>query len=235
MPTRWCNSAQLRRYQIESGLDLTFNEVFKPLISARVSELRPSRVLEVGAGTGHMAKAISSLGSDVTAIEPSHGMFTVAREVLRDDNVRLLNCTSFDLPFDAHFDLAYTHLVAHVIDDLIGFFGSIGRHLVPGGNFIFSIPHPCFYNSYKGLFGDEYKYTTPIAKDIVFTITKDPDNSISGVPYHHRPLSSYINSAIGAGFLISHFDEIMPTAEVQSKYGEPWNEPRYCIFTCAKL
>jgi len=192
-------------------------------------------VLEVGAGTGHMAKVISSFVSDVTAIEPSNGMFSVAREVLRDDNVRLLNCTSFDLPFEAPFDLAYTHLVAHVIDDLIGFFGSISRHLAPGGHFIFSIPHPCFYNGYKGLFGDEYEYTTPIAKDIAFTITKDPDNAIFGVPYHHRPLSSYINSAIGAGFLISHFDEIMPTAEVQSKYGEPWKEPRYCIFTCTKL
>lgn len=234
MPTRWCNSAELRRYQIESGLDLTFNEVFKPLISARVMDFRPSSVLEVGAGTGHMAKTIAALGCNLTAVEPSAGMFSVAREVLRDSDVRLLNCTSFELPFDAPFDLAYSHLVVHVIDDLISFFESICRHLASGGHFIFSLPHPCFYNGYKGLFGDEYEYIRPMAKNIAFTITNDPDNAITGVPYHHRPLSSYINGAIGAGFLITQFDEIMPDAETQSKYGELWKYPRYCVFTCTK-
>ena len=235
MPKHWCNSADLRRYQIESGLDLTFNEVFKPLISGRVMDFRPSSVLEIGAGTGHMAKAIAALGCNLTAIEPSNGMFSVASEVLRDCNVRLIKCTSFELLSDAPFDLAYSHLVVHVIDDLISFLASICRHLAPGGHFIFSLPHPCFYNGYKGLFGNEYEYMRPMAKNITFTITKDPDNAISGVPYHHRPLSSYINSAIGAGFQIVRFDEVIPEAEIQAKYGAPWKEPRYCVFTCAKL
>lgn len=235
MPTRWCNSAQLRRHQIESGLDLTFNEVFKPIISARVADFRPSSVLEVGAGTGHMAKEIASLGCNITAIEPSVGMYSVAGEVLGESNVRLINCSSYDLPFDYPFDLAYTHMVAHVVDDLIAFFASICRHLASGGHFIFSIPHPCFYNGYKGLFDEEYEYMKPITKNISFNISKDASNTISGVPYHHRPISSYVNGAIGAGFLISHLEEIIPEEEIQLKYGERWKEPRYCMFTCAKL
>lgn len=235
MPTRWCSSADLRRSQIESGLDITFSEVFKPLISARVSEFRPLSVLEVGAGTGHLAREIACLGCDVTAIEPSSGMYAVASEVLCGSNVRLLNCTSFDLSSDTSFDLAYSHMVAHVVDDVLSFFSSIYRRLAGGGHFLFSIPHPCFYNSYKGIFGDEYAYMKSITRDISFTITKDPDNAISGVPYHHRPLSAYINDAIGAGFSLSRFDEIVPEAKIQAKYGESWTEPRYCLFTCAKL
>ena len=54
MPNRWCDSAELRRSQIESGLDLTFNEVFKPIFVEKISSLNPARILEVGAGTGHL-------------------------------------------------------------------------------------------------------------------------------------------------------------------------------------
>ena len=235
MPHRWCNSAELRRVQIESGLDLTFNEVFKPIFLEHISGLHPSRVLEVGAGTGHLSKELSYLGFHVTAIEPSRGMFEVATDVLRGCNVNLINCTSFDLPESDKFDIAYSHLVAHVIEDLLNFLNSISRHLVVGSHLIFSIPHPCFYNNYKKLFGDEYGYMKPMSKNVSFNITRDPVNAITDVPYHHRPLSDYINTLIKAHFVIDRLDEIFPTQEIQNKYGAKWNEPRYCIFMCRKV
>lgn len=231
MPARWCNSSELRKHQIESGLDLTFNEVFTPLFEAKVVDFCPSSVLEVGAGTGHMARNIASLGYKVTAIEPSKGMFSIASQVLYGSSAKVINCSADELPYDDLFDLAYSHLVVHVIDDLISFFTSIRRHLHPGGQFIFSLPHPCFYNGYKGLFGSEYEYIKPMIKNVEFTITKDPSNKISGVPYHHRPLSAYINGAISAGFQMNYLEEIMPSAEIQAKYGTPWKEPRYCVFS----
>lgn len=235
MPHRWCNSASLRRDQIESGADLTFNEVFKPLIVNRVSRLLPKNVLEVGAGTGHISKELSNLGFSITAIEPSKGMYDVAQEVLSNSNVNLVNCTSFELKKESLYDVAFSHLVAHVVDDLPNFFQSIGEHLIKGGHFIFSIPHPCFYNDYKGFFGDEYNYMTPMTKNVSFTITKDAENTISGVPYHHRPLSEYINKLVGSGFAIDGFDETYPDDEIQEKYGARWQTPRYCVFTCKKL
>lgn len=103
------------------------------------------------------------------------------------------------------------------------------------GHFIFSIPHPCFYNEYKGFFGDEYNYMTPMTKDVSFTITKDSKNTISGVPYHHRPLSEYINKLVESGFAINGFDETYPEEDIQLKYGAKWESPRYCVFTCRKL
>lgn len=235
MPHRWCNSALLRRDQIESGADLTFNEVFKPLIVNRVTRLLPESVLEVGAGTGHISKELSSFGFSITAIEPSKGMYDVAQEVLSNSNVNLINCTSFELKKENLYDVAFSHLVAHVVDDLPNFFKSIGEHLIKGGHFIFSIPHPCFYNEYKGFFGAEYNYMTAMTKDVSFTITKDSENTISGVPYHHRPLSEYINNLVGNGFAIDGFDETYPDDDIQEKYGTRWATPRYCVFTCKKL
>ncbi|MCA0935488.1 class I SAM-dependent methyltransferase [Vibrio alginolyticus] len=235
MPRRWCNSAQIRREQIESGSDLTFNEVFKPLLINRIKSLEPTRILEVGAGTGHISYELFKLGFSVTAIEPSLGMYRVAQDVLSSTNVKLVNCTSFELTQDIYYDVAFSHLVAHVVDDLSEFFESVWKHLEKNSHFIFSIPHPCFYNEYKGFFGGEYNYMVPMSKNVSFTITKDSQNPISGVPYHHWPLSEYINKLVQAGFAIDGFDETYPDDYIQEKYGAKWKTPRYCVFTCKKI
>jgi len=235
MPHRWCNSARIRREQIESGVDLTFNEVFKPLIISRIQALTPINVLEVGAGTGHISNELFKLGYSVTAIEPSLGMYKEAQEVLSSTDVKLINCTSFELEKTKAYEVAFSHLVAHVVDDLSGFFESVWQHLEKDGYFIFSIPHPCFYNEYKVFFGDEYNYMVPMVKNVSFAITKDPKNIITDVPYHHRPLSEYFNSLVKSGFAIDGFDETYPDDDIQQKYGARWETPRYCVFTCKKL
>ncbi|WP_409289903.1 class I SAM-dependent methyltransferase [Pseudomonas sp. KCJK8927] len=234
MPHRWCDSAKIRYDQIESGLDLTFNDVFKPFYKEKITALHPSKIMEVGAGTGHLSKEIFSLGYKITALEPSKGMYDVAKHVLKDTDVTLLNCTSGDLKEHESFDLAFSHLVAHAVDDLPVFIGSIFANIRSGGYFIFSIPHPCFYNNYKNFLGVEYNYMTPMKKIVSFKITKDLENAISNVPYNHRPISTYINTLISTGFVLADLNEIYPNQKTQEKYGAVWEEPRYCVFTCRK-
>lgn len=142
MPYRWCSTANLRRTQIESGIDITFNDVFKPIFVEQICNLAPKHLIEIGAGTGHLAKSLAGHGFNITAIEPSKGMFTIAQEVLANENVTLKNCSSFELPKDILFDLAYSHLVAHVVEDLFSFFSSISSHLSKNSFLLFSIPHP---------------------------------------------------------------------------------------------
>lgn len=235
MPHRWCAVAELRRNQIESGVDLTFVDVFKPLFIKLVCELQPTHVIEIGAGTGHLSKAIADKGFLITAIEPSVGMYDVACEVLTGTPVRLINCSSSELVRSDLFDVAFSHLVAHAVEDLAGFLESVSSHVHKGGYFIFSIPHPCFYNDYKGFFGTDYSYMKQLSKEVSFSVTNDPENIITGVPYHHRPLSVYINSINEAGFVLSGFQEAYPPKDLQLKYGAIWEHPRYCTFICKKL
>lgn len=235
MPHRWCNYARIRQQQIESGLDITFNEVFKPIFVKKILSFNPESSLEVGAGTGHLSKVLSEYGLAVTAIEPSSGMCAVAVDVLLSSNVKLINCSSYDLEKVEIFNLVFSHLVAHVVDDLFDFFISIAKHIVTGGHYIFSIPHPCFYNDYKKFFGSEYSYMESLTKDVSFNITKDQENIIAGVPYNHRPLSKYFNTLVKAGFGVEEFDEIFPDKTIQEMYGVRWQSPRYCIFVCQKL
>ena len=235
MPNRWNEFANLRRIQIESGLDITFNDVFIPYFINIICKLRPEKVIEIGSGTGHLSKAVAKQGFAVTAIEPSDGMFKVSQDVLKDENIELFNCSSRELQIEKVYDLAFSHLVAHVTEDVECFISSIAVHLNSGAHFIFSIPHPCFYNEYKNFLGDEYNYMERMIKEVAFYITKDPINVISGVPYHHRPLSEYVNSIVASGFALEVFDEIYPSKEIQKKYGKDWVHPRYCVFICRKI
>lgn len=231
---RWCSQAELRSKQIESGLDLTFSEVFLPIYLGKVRGLRPHSLLEVGSGTGHLSLALKGEVPNLTSIEPSQGMFQKAVQVLEGSGVKLMNCTAQDLPKSGTYDMVISHLVAHVVHDLRGFLASIREVLEKGGVFVFSVPHPCFYNEYKRLFAlGEYQYMTEQFKEISFSITNDPSNKIEGVPYHHRPLSGYFSAIRNAGLFVSGFEEIFPCQETQEKYGALWNNPRYCLFACS--
>lgn len=235
MPERWDNAAWLRKEQIESGLDLTFSKVFLPYYINLVSDLRPSSFLEVGCGTGHLSSELSKLIPKVVSLEPSLGMHAVASEVLGNTGVQLINKQMQDLQIEQTFDLILSHMCIQTVTNLGDFFESARVHMNPGSRFVFTIPHPCFYNDYNGFFSsEEYCYMVPMKKNITFSVTKDPDRPISGVPYNHRPLSCYFDSLKKHDMLVSDFHEIIPEPTVQSLYGANWETPRYCVFHVKK-
>lgn len=194
MPHRWDDIADVRRKQIESGQDLTFSRVFLPLYASLVSELKPSRLLEVGGGTGHLAQALASIPNRYVMIEPSAGMFEVARQTLSDTNVEVYNHSIESFQGDERFDLILSHLCLQVADDLPSFLSGVSRHLSHDGFFLLSLPHPVFYNDYKMFFPVErFRYIEEQSDKVSFAITLDPNEKIEGVPYHHRPLSKYVS------------------------------------------
>lgn len=231
MPERWNKAAKLRKEQIESGLDLTFSKVFLPYYLELVLKLRPISLLEVGCGTGHLCSALSSQIYNVVSLEPSCGMYEIASDVLRETKVQLINKPLQDFKSEKAFDLIISHMCIQTINEIDNLFESINLHMDKNSVFIFTIPHPCFYNDYKKFFlSEEYSYMVPINKNITFAITKDSGRPISGVPYNHRPLSSYFNSLRMRDMLVVDFHEIFPEPEVQLLYGKRWDTPRYCVF-----
>ena len=221
----WTKNAVTRNFQIESGKDITFLEVFLPYYKSKVKMCQPKKVLEIGAGTGHLALEISKLGIDISAIEPSSGMFNIAKEKCK--NMDIKNCAIGELEEKCKYDLIIAHLVAHTTDDFIKFINDVKKHLK--GKFIFSVPHPCFFKEYKNIEIDNYQYINEIPAIISFNISLDDQNEINSVPYVHRPLSFYINSLIDGGYKLEKITEIFPDIEIQKKYPCLWENPRYCI------
>jgi SAM-dependent methyltransferase len=191
------------------------------------------RVLEIGAGTGHLSKIIAPMVQEVVAIEPSDGMHRVASEVLSGSQVKLVQIRADEITELGQFDLILSHFCLQAASDPSLFLSLIADALVISKNSIFlcSIPHPCFYNGYKDFFSDKtYSYMTPSFKKVDFTITKDPDTPIKSIPYYHRPLSVYFDLFKNAKLVMVDYDEIFPTPEIQNLYGTMWEAPRYCVF-----
>lgn len=229
MPQRWNKAAGLRREQIESGLDITFNRIFIPYFLECVEECAPKRVLEVGCGTGHLAARLAKVVRHVEALEPSPGMYSVAKEVLANTTVKLRHSTIEEFRLSKRFDLVISHLCGHVVDDIDAFCRACSSLVGLQGLFMFTLPHPCFWNDYKEFFPRaDYRYGTEQFASVTLTITKDPDRPIEGLPFHHRPLGRYVSALNSCGMALTRLDEIIPPEAVQQLYGTEWRFPRYC-------
>ncbi len=117
---------------------------------ARASaDLRGQRLLDLGCGFGWIARwAISQGAAGVLGVDLSENMLSRARAETADPGVRYLRADleSLELP-EAAFDVAYSSLALHYVEDFAKLVGAVFRALVPGGHFVFSIEHPIYMAS----------------------------------------------------------------------------------------
>jgi ubiquinone/menaquinone biosynthesis C-methylase UbiE len=115
MPTREV-AAQFD--QISPVYDLTRDPLDGPTVDALADALRSAgarRVLEVGVGTGRVARPLLERGIELTGVDPSRGMLAKAHA---KGLPRLVRGSGYRLPFrDAAFDAALFVHVLHVLED----------------------------------------------------------------------------------------------------------------------
>ena len=112
------------------------------------------------------------------------------------------------------FDLAYSSLAFHYIEDVRRLMTAIHRSLIPRGFLVFSVEHPIF------MAPSEPKFSTTAAGRSVWALDGYLDEGpritdwlAKGVVKHHRTLATWINTLVEVGFAISHVDEWGPTPE----------------------
>ena len=92
----------------------------------------PSRVLDLGAGTGKLTESLVARGHDVVAVEPDPGMLRVLREHLPHVETLAGTAEALELP-DSWVDAVVVGQAWHWMDpDRAG--AEIGRVLRPGGS-----------------------------------------------------------------------------------------------------
>ncbi len=98
------------------------------------------RVLDIGAGAGHMALAMAARVQSVVLTDPVEAMLEASRRVFREagrQNAEFLKASAESLPFDAaSFDIVTSRLAAHHFDDVNLALREIARVLKPSGRFI---------------------------------------------------------------------------------------------------
>jgi SAM-dependent methyltransferase len=100
-----------------------------------VGDLLGRRVLDVGCGTGGLARALAARGARVWGVDPSEEMLAVARKQA-GGAVGLKRGRAEKLPFkDAWFERAVLRLVVHLVDRSQAL-PELARVLAPGGRVV---------------------------------------------------------------------------------------------------
>jgi len=120
---------------------------YRQLIDDVLRGISPNvgRVLELGAGTGNVTKALLQRGYTVTALENNPFMLDKMCAKKLDQNQRLTinleSAESLDLIEQDNFDAAVAVNVAYAFDDPLGCFRNVAQLLKPNGVFVLSTTH----------------------------------------------------------------------------------------------
>lgn len=143
------------------------------------------KLLDLGCGTGLVAKPWRPLSRESTGIDITPAMVTAAHAARQGDNPvyeRVLNHDISALPTDAvapaSQDVALCIDTAQFVGDLAPMLASVQRTLVPGGLFVLSIepanvPNGFGVNPETGRFGHTVDYVKTAATNAGFALKRD--------------------------------------------------------------
>lgn len=187
-----------------------------PSLRALLPEIHGLRIVDLGCGFGAFCRWARKQGAaHILGLDVSENMLARARSLSEDAAIAYTRADlgHLDLP-EAAFDLAYSTLAFHYIEDLAGLFATVHRALVPGGTLVFSMEHPIYMApTHPGWSIDaQGRKTWPLDGYSV----EDPrttDWLAEGVIKHHRRLGTTLNLLIGCGFTLTHVEEWSPSDE----------------------
>lgn len=178
------------------------------------------RVLDIGCGFGwHCIYAAENGAATVLGTDISEKMLAVAREKTSFTNVTYQQIAMEDLDFAPDsFDVVISSLAFHYTPDFATVCEEIHRCLTVGGDFVFSVEHPVFtaegaqdwYYDSEGV--REHwpvdHYFDEGQRDAIFLETH--------VAKYHRTLTTYLNTVLQAGFMITGIVEPKPAEHLLS-------------------
>jgi SAM-dependent methyltransferase len=210
-PDFFAGYSQLPRQQL--GLD---GAPEWPVIRAMLPDLRDKRVVDLGCGFGWASRWMREQGAaSVLGLDLSQKMLERARRDTQDAAIeyRSADLDQLDLP-PAAFDLAYSALTFHYVEDFTRLVRNIAQALAPGGHLVFTLEHPIYMApAHPQWFKDaDGRLTWPV-NGYAIEGERRTDWFAKGVLKYHRTLASTLNTLIAAGLRINRVEEFAPSAE----------------------
>jgi SAM-dependent methyltransferase len=195
-------------------------------IRAVLPELSGKRIVDLGCGFGWFARYAAAEGAkSVLGFDLSEKMIVRARQETADACIRyeIADLEHLELP-GAAFDLAYSSLAFHYIENFARLVAMIHNALTPGADFVFTIEHPIYMAPTAPM------WTKDGAGRRIWPLDgysregqRTTDWLAKGVVKYHRTLGTTLNTLIGAGFSLRHVEEWRPDAEQLNDHPE-WEE-----------
>lgn len=183
-------------------------------IRALLPNLEGKRVVDLGCGFGWASRWMREQGAaSVLGLDLSQNMIERARATTVDAAIeyRIADLDTLELPQEA-FDLAYSALTFHYVEDFGRLVRVIREALGPGGHFVFTIEHPVFMAAaHPHWLNDEDGRNTWPVNGYSVEGERRTDWFAKDVLKYHRTLATTLNELIGAGFQIRRVEEFAPT------------------------
>jgi ubiquinone/menaquinone biosynthesis C-methylase UbiE len=172
-----------------------------PVLTELVGDVATQDVLSLACGQGQDARLLARLGATVTGVDVSVEMLRYAREheAAHPCGISYVQGDAQDLAAfaDRSFDGVVCHMALMDIPDLGTTVGSVARVLSERGWFVFSIVHPCYHGHVE------------VVTDYLLDHRYRKRLATAWLPAHayHRPLGTYVEQLVQAGFRIERVVE----------------------------
>ena len=199
-----------------------------PSLRSLLPDLRGARILDLGCGFGWFSLWAREQGAQsVLGFDVSENMLKRAIEMTSDDAIvyRKFDLEQTELP-EAGFDLVFSSLALHYVENLGRVFRSVFRALVPGGWLIFSTEHPIYTAPRRPnwLIQNDGHRIWPIDQYLAEG-SRVTDWLTKGVIKQHRTIGTTVNLLVRSGFALTHLDEWGPADDQIAAHPE-WAEHR---------
>ncbi|PYE37174.1 methyltransferase family protein [Rhizobium sp. PP-WC-1G-195] len=187
-----------------------------PAIRAMLPALKDKTIADLGCGFGWAARWMREQGAaEIHGYDLSENMIDRARADTADPAIdyHIADLETLDLP-QARFDLVYSALAFHYVEDFQRLVATIGHSLVDGGDLIFTIEHPIFMVArHPHWIADEDGRKTWPVNGYSIEGERRTDWFAKGVRKYHRTLATTLNTLIVAGFALRRIAEFAPTPD----------------------
>jgi SAM-dependent methyltransferase len=186
-----------------------------PSLRAMLPEMGGLRVLDLGCGFGWFCLWARAQGAArVLGVDVSEKMLARARATSSDPAISYARADLEDWrgAEGTVFDLAYSSLALHYVENIERLLGAIHDVLTPGGNLVFSVEHPIFTAPARpGWSVDAAGHGTWPVDGYLVEGPRSTDWLTKGVIKRHRTIGTILTSLIRCGFAITHVEEWGPS------------------------
>lgn len=231
-------------YQKLRGNDDNCNVLMEqPEMAQLLPDVRGKAVLDLGCGCGHNCAQFSDSGAArIVGIDISQKMLAIAQSESYRPNIEYKNlCMTEISALSGKFDLVYSSLAFHYIEDFDRLMRDIAGLMNKGGTLLFSQEHPIYTASENGqghyILDEQGTKCGYCFSHYQVSGKREDEWFVKGRVYYHRRFCDIANALINAGFCIKSVREPVPSAEMTAKRprSDTLHKPLFLIIKAEKL
>lgn len=178
---------------------------FRDVLWHSLGDVRGRKVLDVGCGAGWLSRLLLDAGAEVVGVDGAAKLLELARQAAPTAMFMEHDLVAGLPPLDHQFDRVVAYMLLQDLPAIDVLLASIHDVLTPGGRFVFTIPHPCFFQMRSRrdeVTGQLFRMVTAYLAPEVWRI-----DSFGGHNHYHRSLTFYVDALRSVGFAVTRLYE----------------------------